>query len=210
MQKHTKKVQAASEEREPIKAHPEGKSKKISDEILRSLWQDLLLGSAKQATEQVVGVEVEETMVMKAGQEISLKKKEKVEALKVSHHKEYFRKIENSQEISMSREQQMMQRRVEEIMHELQRIASTSREMSTGLAQLVVATTPKEIGQYHITFYEWMLLVLRNAREKMEEGANWLAIFSNKKKQKSYWNMYKKHGTTFGLSQERTASNQTA
>jgi hypothetical protein len=45
---------------------------------------------------------------------------------------------------------------------------------------------------------------------KIEDGRAWLETFAKRKKKKlGYWKMYKKHGTTFGLSHERTIATQT-
>jgi len=55
-----------------------------------------------------------------------------------------------------------------------------------------------------------MIGIVKNLRQKVEEGRTWLAAFSQRKiKKMGYWKMYKKHGTTFGLSHERTVATQT-
>ncbi|HLD02068.1 MAG TPA: DUF5660 family protein, partial [Patescibacteria group bacterium] len=58
-------------------------------------------------------------------------------------------------------------------------------------------------------FFEWMLSVIRIARMKVEDSGAWMAALSSKKKGKGYWQMFKKHGTTFGMSHERNVSTQT-
>src|SRR3989344_5698474 len=64
-------------------------------------------------------------------------------------------------------------------------------------------------GKYHVSFFEWVLLLVRQARMKVEDSSAWLGAFKSKKAKKQYWSMFKKHGTTFGLSNERVVSTQT-
>lgn len=77
------------------------------------------------------------------------------------------------------------------------------------MSKVKVEQTPKKSGIYYIRFLEWLLLVVRQMRMKVEDGRKWLATFTQKKKKLGYWKMYKKHGTTFGLSQERSLASQT-
>ena len=84
------------------------------------------------------------------------------------------------------------------------------RNHKAQITKIKVEQLPKKSGIYHIRFFEWLLGVVKQLRMKVEEGRAWLATFTNRKKKKmGYWNMYKKHGTTFGLSHERTLSTQT-
>ena len=59
-----------------------------------------------------------------------------------------------------------------------------------------------------MNFFEWMLAVIRAAREKVEDSNAWLGTVKGKGAQRNYWNMFKKHGTTFGLSGERAVATQ--
>lgn len=77
------------------------------------------------------------------------------------------------------------------------------------LAKVKVEQAPQKSGIYYIRFLEWLLVVVRQMRVKVDEGRAWLETFTKRKKKIGYWKMYKKHGTTFGLSQERTLATQT-
>lgn len=79
----------------------------------------------------------------------------------------------------------------------------------TQMAKIKVEQAPKKTGIYYIRFLEWMLIIVRQMRMKVDEGRAWLDTFTKRKKKVGYWKMYKKHGTTFGLSQERSLSTQT-
>lgn len=63
-------------------------------------------------------------------------------------------------------------------------------------------------GIYHLNFMERLRSILKILREQIEDSRSWLALSTNRKKKRQYWGMYKKHGTQFGLSSERTLATQ--
>lgn len=71
--------------------------------------------------------------------------------------------------------------------------------------QKAVAETPVNPGVYHVTFYEKLRAVLHILREQIDDSRTWLSLSTQRKQKKlGYWGMFKKHGTTFGLSNERS------
>ncbi|HSW96719.1 MAG TPA: DUF5660 family protein [Candidatus Saccharimonadales bacterium] len=107
-------------------------------------------------------------------------------------------------------ETQQLQSKLNEIIGELQRLAT----VSVILEKEVIEATGQTIvnpGKYHLNFFEWLLIEIQQARIQVEDAGTWLATVSSKNgKKKNYWSMYKKHGTKFGLSGERSVSTQTA
>ncbi len=85
----------------------------------------------------------------------------------------------------------------------------SEKALSGEIAKIKVAQIPNEGGIYYIRFFEWMIGLVKQLRMKVDEGRVWLQTFNQKKKKIGYWKMYKKHGTTFGLSHERGLSTQT-
>jgi len=84
------------------------------------------------------------------------------------------------------------------------------KTFTTELSKIKVEQLPAKTGIYYLRFLEWMLLEVKRLIIKVEEGSVWLATFNSRKKKKlGYWKMYKKHGTSFGLSQERSSATQT-
>ncbi|MBI3379200.1 hypothetical protein HY029_00425 [Candidatus Gottesmanbacteria bacterium] len=89
-------------------------------------------------------------------------------------------------------------------------LEKSNRGLVTEMAKIKVEQAPQKNGIYYIRYLEWLLVVVRQMRIKVEEGRAWLETFTKRKSKKlGYWKMYKKHGTTFGLSQERSLSTQT-
>ena len=82
---------------------------------------------------------------------------------------------------------------------------SKSMKMLTVEIQKAVTEAPVAPGVYHVTFYEKLRSVLAMLREQIDDSRTWLALSTQRKQKKlGYWGMFKKHGTSFGLSNERS------
>lgn len=97
---------------------------------------------------------------------------------------------------------------IEEIRKELIAIIKTIKQVDFEV-QKTVMEIPARPGIYHIRFLERIRRVLKLIREKLEDSRTWLKLSVSKRKQRGYWSMYKKKGTSFGLSGERVVSTQT-
>jgi uncharacterized protein DUF5660 len=122
----------------------------------------------------------------------------------IDYHKNI---VENRKQASKS-EVREMQRNIEQIKVELSKLITSSQVLKLEFAEVSVEQTSPTIGEYHINFFEWMLVVIRTAREKVEDSNAWLGTVKGKGAKKDYWGMFKKHGTTFGLSGERAVATQ--
>ncbi len=101
-------------------------------------------------------------------------------------------------------EDQQVKQQLEAVRAELSAL-SKSMKMLTSDIQKAVAEVPVAPGVYHVTFYEKLRAVLQILREQIDDSRTWLALSTQRKQKKlGYWGMFKKHGTTFGLSNERT------
>ena len=122
---------------------------------------------------------------------------------------DYRREILEGDKKVARAEMQEMESQVQQIIVELKRLAQSSSTLEAEFKEVTVEQRITHPGKYHVTFFAWVLTVVRNARMRVEDSGAWLAQFKSKKKQKQYWNMFKKHGTTFGLSNERVVATQT-
>jgi hypothetical protein len=89
-------------------------------------------------------------------------------------------------------------------------LASLSKSIASLNVEIQKAVTeqPVDAGIYHLNFLDQLKSVLLSVRQNIEDGRTWLAAFTNRKQKKAYWGMCKKHGTSFGLSNERTLATQ--
>lgn len=120
----------------------------------------------------------------------------------------YHQEISRSSERANSQEMQQMSRNIQDIKFELKKLVESSQVLKMDFAQIDMEEAPQEVGQYHINFFEWMLTVIRQARSKVEDSGAWLQTTKGKGQKKGYWGMFKKHGTSFGLSGERAVATQ--
>ncbi len=88
-------------------------------------------------------------------------------------------------------------------------LEKSEKSLTSEISKIKVEQLPNKTGIYYLRFFEWLITIVRQLRVKVEEGRAWLETFTRRKKKVGYWKMYKKHGTTFGLSHERTLATQT-
>lgn len=123
---------------------------------------------------------------------------------------DYHAEMARGSERSSKRENREVQQQIQEIMHELQRLISSSTkivQMEYGTYQ--VSSAPKAVGKYHTNFLSWMLTVVRTARQQVEDAGAWLAVAKGKGKKRGYTQSSKSLGTSFTQSNERNVATQT-
>lgn len=104
--------------------------------------------------------------------------------------------------------EQQTAREIEILRTELDRLIKTVKEVDFEV-QKAVMEIPAKPGVYHVRFLERVRKILKLIREELEDSKTWLKLSISKRRQKCYWSMYKKKGTSFGLSGERVVSTQT-
>lgn len=107
----------------------------------------------------------------------------------------------------VAKEEPRLKEQIEAVRIELKALAASIKSLDSEIEKAVM-DVPVAPGVYHKNFFERLRSVLKLLREQVEDSRTWLALYSNKKQKKGYWGMYKKHGTTFGLSHERTLATQ--
>lgn len=104
-------------------------------------------------------------------------------------------------------EEQKLQQELSAVRQELKSLAASIKTFSKEVDK-AVSDMPVNPGIYHKNFYERLRSVLLILREQIDNSSAWLSASSSRKQKKSYWGQYKKHGTQFGLSSERTVATQ--
>ncbi len=100
-----------------------------------------------------------------------------------------------------------LKQQIDAVRAELKALASSMNSLHQEINK-AIAEAPVDPGVYHANFFERLRSIMKILRQQIEDSRSWVALSSRRKKQKNYWGMYKKHGTQFGLSSERTASTQ--
>lgn len=173
-----------------------------------SFINDLVAPSANDFFEQMLGIETPKAEKhageMHAGEEVKLGE-HKAESGEIAQ--EYVQEMIHPERAGSS-ENQEIQVRIEQILVEIKRLTESSKELELEFKDVATEAPMAEVGKYHENFLEWVLATIKTARMRIEESAGWLSAMHSKKDRK-YWSMFKKHGTTFGLSNERVVATQT-
>lgn len=117
----------------------------------------------------------------------------------------YHREILHAGETGQKKETQESYQKVQMIIQELQRLSQSIKQIEkTMVLQAVDPAAGKKAGKYYESFFEWVLVVVQDARRKVEDSGAWLATTTSKKK-----GMHKlmKSNMQVGMSGERTQAN---
>ncbi len=93
------------------------------------------------------------------------------------------------------------------VRQELKALSDSIKSFHTEVEK-AVTDMPINPGVYHVNFLERLRSILKILKEQIDDSRAWLNLSSSRKQKKQYWGMYKKHGTQFGLSSERTLATQ--
>lgn len=152
---------------------------------------------------------------MEAGKPVHLGKKEangheKPSAEKKLHIRagnEYHGDMARISERAVSREQQEHAQQLKEIRAEIARfMSSLSTVLKNEYKEIAVDQAPASPGRYHTNFLEWVLINIRTARQKVEDGGAWLAAVQSRKGQKGYKHRAKHEGTKFTQNMDRNVA----
>ena len=190
-------------------------TKKLWQDMLKSTGHDVVSGSLTSVAEQLLGSsEINEQQLIE-GEEFAIKVKEargksQEERPQITaEFMEYRRTVVNAERTGDTRSEMEVKRAVEEIRAEIKKLMQTSKLVERTVKDATADQAPVRPGKYHLSFFEFVLGVIRDATRKLEDTVHFGAVFTSKKQQSRYWNSYKKHGTMFGLSGERTTATQT-
>lgn len=200
---------ATFEAPEPIDL-PKHIAAKATDEVkagVHDAWNQLL-GSKNYEKEQVQ----QKSGDLKPGEPISFtahknKKEDKGKLIEAGY--DYQREIVHGSEIARRSETRELDAKLKEIVTELKRLASSSKLLQSEFKEVTMDQRITKPGKYHVNFFEWLLIVVKSARMRVEDSGAWLSVMKSKKKSKGYWEQFKKKGTSFGLSNERNVATQT-
>lgn len=187
----------------------------LGGSVAKSVATDLGRDMVSDLWDQLLGVETggNKHGDMQQGQEIDLVQMANRAKAEAGKHIEaainWKDEIVNTEKRSMQDTTGEISVKVQEIVIELKKITASSKELQTQFKGVVAEQRISKPGKYHLTFFEFMLSMIRDARMKIESSGAWLSASKSKKSQKGYWNQFKKHGTSFGLSNERVVATQT-
>jgi hypothetical protein len=112
-------------------------------------------------------------------------------------------------QILVQKENAQTQNEIRQILGELKQLALSVKSFESEVAKVAMEPPPVRAGIYHKNFFEWLSHMIRDMRKKVNESSTWLRVFQTKKQKRGYWQMFKKHGTSFAMSDERGIATST-
>lgn len=158
---------------------------------------------AENAFQQIFGQPQQTPQEIKPQEEIDLQRIEKERILSYQKQRESVEK-----NVFSYKEQVMVKKEIEELLRQIKLLINSTQTLVSETKVLAMEEMPVNPGTYHVNFFEWLIRIIKSLRERVEESRSWLSVFTSKKKQKQYWSMFKKHGTSFALSGERVIATQ--
>lgn len=120
--------------------------------------------------------------------------------------------VQRNEKEVFSAKQRVLEEQIGKLMQELQvevaKLQKQTSELTYDVKKVTVENKPAkgQAGIYHLNFFDQMIFMLRELRQKVGESRLWLQMSSRKKQQKGYWQMFKKHGNNFAMSDERAVA----
>lgn len=195
-----------------VDLNPIEQIKGLGSDVIKSASNDLVVGVARSIVDQIFNTPKNPNQPT-AGQNAEIKPNQSVQSVNLTEseiRKDERQRIElfkrQTEAPIFSYRKVEISRQIQEIQLEIKRIISTSREVEITIANAVLQPLPERPGEYHLSFFELILKLIKDARLKVEESKTWLSLFISKKKCRNYWSMFKKHGTSFGMSNERSVA----
>lgn len=202
----TKKQHKQYIDKNPIEA-----VKDLTGGVASTFVNDVLKESTSDLWNQILGAKKNEKKDnsgdLREGEEIDFSNAQKETLVEAGI--DYRREIVHAQARITGENNREIEVKVHEIIIELKQLVAQSKELQAQFKEIAIEQMPVKPGDYHLSFFSFVVLEIRKARMKIENSASWLALFKSKKNKKQYWSMFKKHGTTFGLSNERVLATQT-
>lgn len=187
----------------------------IPTEVKDSVVNNLGKSFVTDAWDQMFGLEPKKngsqskSGELTAGQELDLANVKK-EIHKITEQgQDYVREIVHAGKNASAENSGEIQVKIQEILIEIKQLAKSTKEVQAQVEVISVEQTTRNKGVYHVSFLEQMLGFLRDARMNVEDSLAWFKALRSKKSARQYGVLAKKGGTSFTLSNERTAATQT-
>ncbi|GDX62154.1 hypothetical protein LBMAG33_4640 [Candidatus Levyibacteriota bacterium] len=149
------------------------------------------------------------------GEEINLSEKKEEKKPYIEGGIDYRQEIIHGEKRIEIKENQIISSQIEQIMNEINQLMIASSELRVIFKDVSTHQKVTKTGIYHLSFFSFVLNVIKQTRKKVENSATWLKNVKNKngkqkekKQQNQYWEQFAEKGTSFALSSERNVATQ--
>lgn len=185
--------------------------KSIGSGVADDVQKDLISGVASDALSSLFGVPKSGEIFPNRPIDLTSNQADKPPEYVSSpkQKQEQTRKPFNIESFNQLRNSDMeVAQKINEIRMELKILIATVKNVNRQL-EMAIKEEVIEPGVYHLSFLDRLKTILKLMSKNLNESATWLNCMRSRKTERKYWNQYKKKGTTFGLSSERSTATQT-
>jgi hypothetical protein len=181
------------------------KLRELGSDLGDSVTKDVIEGLPENAFDQVLGKQ--KSGELKPNQSLNLEERQEGEQFRRQLNREFFQ-IRQEERLVFKQEEQKTQLQIKALQEELKNLAVATKDLVQEVEK-AAKIEPVDPGVYHLHFFEKLKQTIITLRKKIEDSANWLALFNQRSKKKNYyWSQVRKSGTKFMLSQERYMATQ--
>ncbi|PIQ69871.1 hypothetical protein COS55_01860 [Candidatus Shapirobacteria bacterium CG03_land_8_20_14_0_80_40_19] len=122
--------------------------------------------------------------------------------------KRQFEIVKREERIIFTRAEKETQAQVQNLQTEIRKLAIATGDLTK---EVQVAIMQEEVnpGVYHVNFLQKLYLWVKSLTAQVKESSYCLSVFNKKsQKKKSYWNQFKKSGSSFSLHHDRAVATQ--
>jgi hypothetical protein len=135
-----------------------------------------------------------------------MKKPERRAEAAINYHAEI---VQSGERLSRT-ETTEHQRQIEKIMHEIKKLVNSTKSLQMEFGHITVEEAPANPGKYYTSFFEWLLIMINQARQKIDDSGAWLReVGAKNSKKQGYWGKAKSMGTSFTQNNERAVATST-
>lgn len=179
----------------------------VAKDTIKGMWEQIFATSEKPSMQTQGELKEGQELVLGKPQRTEVQEARPVQTPDILPAYDYRREILYGK-TEHKAEVRTLEIKIQEIIIELKQLTTATKELELEFKDVSVQQYIAKPGKYHLAFFEWMISAVRSARMRIEDSSAWLSALKSKKTGKGYWDMFKKHGTSFGLSGERTVATQ--
>lgn len=169
----------------------------IGTSVGKTIAKDVIAGAGNDVLQSIFGT-MPKSGELKQNQPIEFSKlAEKIPVMQ-PQKTESYRSLPSSDAAEIKQ-------KIESVRAELKALAQSIRGLRQEISKTVMEV-PVDPGVYHVNFFDHLRSYLQMMKEQVDDSRTWLIASNNKKAKKGYWGQFKKHGTSFGLSNERNVA----
>lgn len=169
----------------------------IGSSVGNTIVKDVIAGAGNDVLQSVFGG-IPQSGELKQNQAIEFSRAPEKTPTLNPRNMESYRPVPRSDEAEIKQ-------KIEGIRRELTALSQSIKNLRQEISKTVM-DIPADPGIYHLNFFDHLRIYLQAMKEQVDESRTWLMISNNRKAKKGYWGQFKKHGTSFGMSNERAVA----